>query len=1110
MVDQRPRCAGNALGQETKVVYDARWPVLPASVTSPTRLVTTAGYDSVRGLVLTSTIKNVLGDGRDATTTYKWDPRFEHATMVRGPDSVTTWMQYDSLGLRLWQQVGHDSLDDSRRVTFAYDPATHLLVSDSLPLGQKETFAYDTLLLNLEQTKTPIGFLSLTFYDALGRDTLTVTPIDSAPALARSTLLTNGLRTRKLYDDADRVWHSETIGAERTGCTLCYNGHTSAQTLIVESKFDSAGRVLQVKRKSVPDVAHVDSVITTWTYDKLGRKLSEQQGSDVNQVAWVYDAAGNPTTKFSRRDPLKILSTYDLLDRLTQKVIPKVVYPLDTATLDGQFYFDYPSYGTNVIPADTLRFTYDAGGNLTRADNLWAKIRREYSAAGLLLTDKSVMKQWVPSANDHTYEIQHGYDVAGRQIWLKHPGNLASCGGGTAGCDSVAHTYDAETGALDSVLDVMGNRYGYHYDRDGQLDSVSYPGGVSLAVTYDADGRAIRRLGANPQDPQAVYPWHRDEVLAYDARGKVVEAVRWPNVEGGTSTSLRYTALGQLAASHVTVVGNANLDDQQWEYDALGNTSLNCHNCANGWGVLHNSYVYQSGTARLLSMAAPQLQNNSNPDTTRNTFDESGNVNRQQDLRYNWGSAAVSGGSPYFLGWMSASTNECKTCVEPLWGTSGGSGTVSVRSTDGFHYYDADDRLRVVQKSYALVPSNTSPHVLHEEYRYDALGRRIAVRTRHLFCPSHTCHDALTRTVWDGSQILYELRNPGDTNAILSVLEAEGAYPFGWNQTYAPLFGRVGYIYGVGGVDQPIAVVRQNNGNFPAGGAVPSPLIMVPQYNFQGQPDGGTFASGLQSLCNGASNCLFQTDLVWAAHAQGTPYGQMNPSSPTQWWGSATAAMADASGLQYRRNRYYDGATGRFTQEDPIGVAGGLNSYGFAAGDPVNYSDPLGLDPCQASSAWTECLAQAAADWGAQQGGTLGAVALNVAAAANVALEASGINAAASAGDALGSGHLASGGAQLAMVFAVPGGGAGGGAERAIAGKITGFTEHGLNQAISRDGVGVSSKAILGAVSNPTKVIQQAEGKVKYIGENATVVLNKAGEVVTTWARNSSGWRIKP
>jgi hypothetical protein len=34
---------------------------------------------------------------------------------------------------------------------------------------------------------------------------------------------------------------------------------------------------------------------------------------------------------------------------------------------------------------------------------------------------------------------------------------------------------------------------------------------------------------------------------------------------------------------------------------------------------------------------------------------------------------------------------------------------------------------------------------------------------------------------------------------------------------------------------------------------------------------------------------------------------------------------------------------GQFTQEDPIGLAGGMNLYGFANGDPINFSDPFGL-----------------------------------------------------------------------------------------------------------------------------------------------------------------------
>lgn len=59
--------------------------------------------------------------------------------------------------------------------------------------------------------------------------------------------------------------------------------------------------------------------------------------------------------------------------------------------------------------------------------------------------------------------------------------------------------------------------------------------------------------------------------------------------------------------------------------------------------------------------------------------------------------------------------------------------------------------------------------------------------------------------------------------------------------------------------------------------------------------------------------------------------------------------------MLYRRNRYFDPVSGRFTQQDPIGVAGGMNLYGFAGGDPVNFSDPFGLTP-----AWLTWLARRA------------------------------------------------------------------------------------------------------------------------------------------------------
>ena len=73
---------------------------------------------------------------------------------------------------------------------------------------------------------------------------------------------------------------------------------------------------------------------------------------------------------------------------------------------------------------------------------------------------------------------------------------------------------------------------------------------------------------------------------------------------------------------------------------------------------------------------------------------------------------------------------------------------------------------------------------------------------------------------------------------------------------------------------------------------------------------------------------------------------------------------------------------------------------------------------------------------------------------------------------------------------------------------LQGFTRHGLNQAISREGVGVSPQAILDALRNPITV-EVGSGTKTLVGRDAIVVMNQAGQVITTWARNSNGIRIK-
>jgi RHS repeat-associated protein len=90
---------------------------------------------------------------------------------------------------------------------------------------------------------------------------------------------------------------------------------------------------------------------------------------------------------------------------------------------------------------------------------------------------------------------------------------------------------------------------------------------------------------------------------------------------------------------------------------------------------------------------------------------------------------------------------------------------------------------------------------------------------------------------------------------------------------------------------------------------------------------------------------------VWRWDAVGEAFGHHYPSEdpdgdgvvfnldmrfPGQQYDSVT-------GFHYNYFRDYDPGTGRYVQSDPIGLDGGISTYGYANGSPTMYSDPDGL-----------------------------------------------------------------------------------------------------------------------------------------------------------------------
>ena len=741
-----------------------------------------------------------------------------------------------------------------------------------------------------------MGHLALVFRDAIGRDTLTASnPRDTIPSDSTS-IRNNGVSTRTQYDIVDQVRKSITwsgsisIVAHRPGSTDTTRV-LPADTIRLEHTYDKEGNLTGTTRfYSVPGTSSLNAVLSSWTYDDANRRVTSTSPTG-GITTDSLDPAGNAVTVTTPRG-FKIHSRFDAMNRPVRRITPQVAYENSTQLNPPSWYsFPFRDGPGLCVRADTAVFDYNDSGEMTRADNYAARISRAYAPNGLPTNETQVIRTYMgeypapceplPSGgldytsltwDLHSYTVRSTYDLDARRDTLVHPSNLC------AGCFD-KFTYEPDRGLLSQVRDIRGAVTNFTYDDAARLTTIQHPGGAGITRThtYDVEGRVKTRASIFVNDS-----------LWYDAAGRVVRANVTAAPGQQRTPQMIYAPIGPLVFSSGLSAGAMY---EEFDPDAIGNRI---------WQRDYGFHPTYLDRRRLL------------------THDSYGRLTQEYELPP----------APSYYDLSRSTDYDLSGNVKLTWGWERTEPNVTTYD-ETRSYYSADEKLAAFNRHVGQ-GQISEPGGVFEQYRYDALGRRVHVRSRE----TTTCASSnwgacgyVERTVWDGSQILYEIRAPGGDAASLAINMEQDGYTLGGLDEGR--FGIVGYTH-AGGIDQPLAIHHRS---VPGLGAV----TIIPHANWQGDFAFGTKGDG--SECNTA--CY---NINWPG-GRASADGQLQPITNPWWWGSLIGHQGDGSGLQYMRNRYYDPKTGKFTQEDPIGLAGGLNLYGFADGDPVNYSDPFGLCP---------------------------------------------------------------------------------------------------------------------------------------------------------------------
>lgn len=514
-------------------------------------------------------------------------------------------------------------------------------------------------------------------------------------------------------------------------------------------------------------------------------------------------------------------------------------------------------------------------------------------------------------------------------------------------------TYDA-IGNLKTKTDARGKVTTYGYDVRDRLTSISYPTGTATTLEYD--GGTTPYAGAKGEHTK-ITDESGSQTYTFDAAGRLTAKTQ---VTGTKTFTVSYTwGNTGSATDKLTSITYPSGNRVNYSYDSTGQLAGVSVNPVNTNGV---------GT----SGSTPQLLN-----TLTTTVDGA-------PKGWVWGNSLA-----HSLGYDSYGQLIAYPLGNPA-GSGIAAGQLRTISRDaagritGFVHTNNATPTPALDQSYTYdnlnrVLSGTANGVT-TQYSYDATGNRTA---KIINATTYTNTVSPTSNRLTQTQDVTGTANPSYDAA--GNITNDGANTY----TYSDRGRMSSATTGLGTISYAYNALEQRVSKTGPAGAVPTGAAyyvydeagnLLGEYDAAGTPIYETVYLGASQAAlpvgvmkltgtaggNNLTNNLYN---VYADHIN-TPRIITRPSDNAIVWRWDTAEAFGATtpdqnpnaigtftfnqrfpgqvfdaetGLNQNWNRDYDARQGRYRQSDPIGLAGGINTYSYVSGAPVGAVDPLGL-----------------------------------------------------------------------------------------------------------------------------------------------------------------------